>query len=160
MDALEAKGISYATYACCCTFQPGHVDDTPLTDFLADALAAAPDAASSKFRRLFFEAHALSLAESTEARVVPLPEKLDRIRVQKERLVGIGFTPMLEASHSLIDKTCQQLEDNVVSYIDLNRCSSRHDETLHAKTDTTLSLDPTVYVSASDRIIRQHPSNR
>ena len=153
IDALEAKGIaSYATYAYCCTFQPGQVDDTALRDFLKDALGAEPDTAtSSKFRRLFFEAHALSFedlkarvdrSESSEARVVPLPEKLDRIRLQKERLVGISFTPSVEPSHSLIDRACQQLEDNVLSYIELNRCSSRHDETLNAKTDTTLSLDP------------------
>ena len=116
-----------------------------------DALGAAPDAASmSRYRRLFFEAHALSLedlksrvdrSESSEARVIPLPEKLDRIRLQKDRLVGISFTPAVEPSHSLIDRACQQLEDNVVTYIDLSKCSSRQDETLHAKTDTTLTLD-------------------
>ena len=39
VDALGAKGIvSYATYAYCCTFQPGQVDDTALRDFLKDAL--------------------------------------------------------------------------------------------------------------------------
>ena len=120
VDALEAKGItSYATYAYCCTFQPGQVDDSALKDFLNDALGAAPDSASmSPYRRLFFEAHALSLedlksrvhrSESSEARVIPLPEKLDRIRLQKERLVGISFTPSVEPSHSLIDRACQQL---------------------------------------------------
>ena len=150
VDALEAKGItSYATYAYCCTFQPGQVDDSALKDVLKDA---APDAASlSRYRRLFFEAHALSLedlkprvdrSEASEARVIPLPEKLDRVRLQKDRLVGISFTPTVEPSHSLIDRACQQLEDNVVSYIELRKCSSRHDETLHAKTDTTLTLDP------------------
>ena len=127
------------------------VFDSALKDFLNDALGAAPDSASmSRYRRLFFEAHALSLedlksrvdrSESSEARVVPLPEKLDRIRLQKARLVGISFTPAVEPSHSLIDRACQQLEDNVVSYIELSKCSSRQDETLHAKTDTTLTLD-------------------
>ena len=152
VTALETKAItSYATYAYCCTFQPGQVDDSALKDFLNDALGAAPDAASmSRYRRLFFEAHALSLedlksrvdrSESSEARVIPLPEKLDRIRLQKDRLVGISFTPAVEPSHSLIDRACQQLEDNVVTYIDLSKCSSRQDETLHAKTDTTLTLD-------------------
>ena len=152
VTALETKGItSYATYAYCCTFQPGQVDDSALKDFLNDALGAAPDSASmSRYRRLFFEAHALSLedlkarvdrSESSEGRVVPLPEKVDRIRLQKARLVGISFTPAVEPSHSLIDRACQQLEDNVVSYIELSKCSSRQDDTLHAKTDTTLTLD-------------------
>ena len=66
---------------------------------------------------------------------------MDRIRQQKDRLVGLNFTPQNEPSHSLIDRDCQQLEDNVVTYIELNRCSSRHDEALHSKVDTSLALD-------------------
>jgi hypothetical protein len=152
VDALAEKGInSYATYAYCCTFQPGQTDDTALTNFLATALGAAPTAAATtRYRRLFFEAHALSLedlksradrSESSEARILPLAEKMDRIRQQKDRLIGLGFTPQSEPSHSLIDKVCQQMEDNVVTYIELNKCSSRHDEALHSKVDTSLALD-------------------
>ena len=114
MDALEARGItSYAiTYASCCTFQQGQVDDNALKDFLNDA---APDAASlSRYRRLLFEARALSLEdlkprvdrlESSEARVIPSPGKLDRIRLQKDCLVGISFTPTVEP-FSLSDRSC------------------------------------------------------
>ena len=152
IEALAEKGInSYITYAYCCTFQPGQTDDTALTNFLGTALGAAPNAAAAtRFRRLFFEAHALSLedlksradrVESSEARILPLAEKMDRIRQQKERLVGLSFTPQSEPSHSLIDRVCQQLEDNVVTYVDLNRYSSRHDEALHSKVDTSLALD-------------------
>ena len=152
VEVLSDKGInSYATYAYCCTFQPGQTDDTALTNFLTTTLGAAPNAAAiTRYRRLFFEAHALSLedlksradrSESSEARVLPLAEKMDRIRQQKDRLVGLSFTPQSEPSHSLIDKVCQQLEDNVVTYIELNQCSSRHDEALHSKVDTSLALD-------------------
>ena len=127
IDALKGVNItSYATYAYCCNFQPGQADDAPLTAFLTTTLGAEPSASvASKFRRLFFEAHALSLedlksraerSESSEARVIPLAEKMDRIRLQKERLAGISFTPQSEPSHSLIDKVCQQLDDNVVSH--------------------------------------------
>ena len=136
IDALKGVNItSYATYAYCCNFQPGQADDAPLTAFLTTTLGAEPSASvASKFRRLFFEAHALSLedlksraerSESSEARVIPLAEKMDRIRLQKERLAGISFTPKSEPSHSLIDKVCQQLDDNVVSYIELQKCTSR-----------------------------------
>ena len=153
IEALSTAGInSYATYAYCCNFQPGQSDDTSLTQFLTAALGAEPPAAAiSKLRRLYFEAHALSLedlksradrSESSEARVIPLAEKMDRIRQQQERLRGISFTPQSEPSHSLIDKVCQQLDDNVVSYVELQECSaSRQDETLHAKSDTSLSID-------------------
>ena len=66
---------------------------------------------------------------------------MDRIRQQKERLSGLSFTPQSEPSHALIDKVCQQLEDNVITYIELNRCTSRQDEALHSKMDTILALD-------------------
>ena len=46
---------------------------------------------------------------------------MDRIGQQKNRLTGISFTPQSEPSHSLIDKVCQQLEDNVVTYIELEQ---------------------------------------
>ena len=152
LETLADSGInSYAAYAYCCTYQPGQNDDTALTNFLATALGAPPSAAATtKFRRLFFEAHALSLedlksraerTEASEARILPLAEKMDRIRQQQERLVGLSFTPQTEPSHSLIDRDCQQLEDNVVSYIELGKCSSRQDEVLHARADTSLSLD-------------------
>ena len=152
VDALEIAGInSYATYTYCSTYQPGQNDDTALITFLTNTFGNAPSAASTtRFRRLFFEAHALSLedlksradrSESSEARIIPLAEKMDRIRLQKQNLTGLSFTPRSEPSHSLIDRVCQQLEDNVITYIELNRCSSRHDEALHSKIDTSLALD-------------------
>ena len=61
--------------------------------------------------------------------------------MQKQRLTGLSFTPQSEPSHSLIDRVCQQLEDNVITYIELSRRSSRHDEALHSKVDTSLALD-------------------
>ena len=152
LDALALAGItSYGTFAYCCNFQPGQSDDTALTTFLTNTLGTELTAATaSKLRRLFFEAHALSLedlksradrSESSEARVIPLAEKMDRIRLQKERLAGISFTPQSEPSHNLIDRVCQQLDDNVISYIELQKCTSRQDETLHSKADNSLSLD-------------------
>ena len=61
VDVLDAAGISYATYAYRSTYQPGQNDDTALIAFLTMTLGNAPTAASTtRFRRLFFEAHALS----------------------------------------------------------------------------------------------------
>ena len=66
---------------------------------------------------------------------------MERLKQVKKKLAGISFTPQTEPSHSLIDKVCQQAEDNVVSYIDLTKCTSRHDESLQNRTDTSLALD-------------------
>ena len=86
LETLADSGInSYAAYAYCCTYQPGQNDDTALTNFLATTLGAPPSAAATtKFRRLFFEAHALSLedlksraerTEASEARILPLQHR-------------------------------------------------------------------------------------
>lgn len=99
IEALSAAGVSsFATYAYCCTYQPGQSDDTALVEFWNRALDPPPnDEASSRLRRPFFEAHALALddlksradrSESSEATVIPLAEKMERIRLQKNRLVG------------------------------------------------------------------------
>ena len=152
LTALEGRGVStYADFAYCCTYQPGQADDTPLLQFIERALGAAPTAGvAAKFRRLFFESHALSLqdlksrldrTDASEARAVPLPERMERLRQVKQRLTGITFTPVTEPSHSLIDRACQQMEDGVVSYIELSKWTSRADETLATKTDTSLTLD-------------------
>lgn len=152
IQALDGVGVdSFAKYAYCTAYRPGQVDDTPLVNFLIRAFGANPAAgALASARRLFFESHALALdefrsraerTESSEARTVPLAEKMDRVRQLKARLTGLTFTPATEPSHSLIDRTCQQLEDNVLSYIPLNKCTSRQDETLQAKTDSAISMD-------------------
>jgi hypothetical protein len=48
IEALADKGInSYATYAYCCTFQPGQTDDTALTIFFDNSSWSSP-------RRCFF----------------------------------------------------------------------------------------------------------
>lgn len=85
----------------------------------------------------------LDRSESTEARTVPLAEKMERIRQQQARLRGVTFSPTVMPSHALIDKCCQQMEDQCLSYIELSKCTSRQDETLSQKSDSSISVDPT-----------------
>lgn len=152
LDKLVAAGIStFAEYAFCSTYQPGQASDQPLMDHLRGILGAAPSgAAASSYRRLYFESHALSLqdlksrlerSESSEARVLPLAEKMERIRQQKQRLQGLIWTPCTEPSNALIDKVCQQMDDGCVAYLELSRCTSRQQETLNEKHDHQLRLD-------------------
>ena len=104
IDALAAADTTcYATFAYCCNFQPGQSDESASTAFLTTSLGAAPSAAvASKLRRLLFEVHALSLDdlkaradrnETSEARDIPLAEKMDRIRQEQQRLAWISFSP-------------------------------------------------------------------
>lgn len=152
MAALADAGVeTFATYAYCTSYQPSQTSDAPLVEFLTRTFGSAPNAGSlASSRRLFFESHALALdelrsraerTESSEARSIPLAEKMDRVRALKAKLTGITFTSSTEPSHALIDRACQQFEDGVVAYIPLNKCTSRQDETLQSKTDSTISMD-------------------
>ena len=60
IDALELAGVD--TF--CSEYQPGQQDEKPLVNFLEAALGVAPTGESlGKFRRLFFESHALCLQD-------------------------------------------------------------------------------------------------
>ncbi len=154
VTALERSGITtFAGFAYATTYQPGQADDAPLLTFLATSFGARPDAGTAaSCRRLFLESHTLALedlksrldrSESTEARTIPLAEKMERIRQQQTRLRGVTFSPTVMPSHALIDKCCQQMEDQCLTYIELTKCTSRQDETLNQKSDSSISVDPT-----------------
>ena len=162
IDALEANGIdTYATFAFCCNYQPGSQDDGPLFDYLERVLGSRPDAAeSAKFRRLFFEAHALCLqdlksrlerTESSETKILPLAEKVERIRQLKVRLNGLIITPALEPSHQLIDKVVAQYEENSIKYLELSSCTSREQEILSEKASPSLSFDDSGRIKVTKR---------
>ena len=150
---LENAGITtFAGFAYATTYQPGQVDDAPLIRFLTTAFGAAPNPeTSASCRRLFLESHTLALedlksrldrSESTEARTVPLAEKMERIRQQQARLRGVTFTPTVMPSHALMDRCNQQMEDQCITYIELSKCTSRQDETMNQKSDSTIAVDP------------------
>ena len=117
VDALELAGVdTFAKYAFCSEYQPGQSDEKPLIAFLEGALGEAPSDLS-KFRRLFFESHALCLqdlrqkverTEHSETKVLPLAEKVERVNQLKSRLPGLLITQQFEPSHQLIDKAVQK----------------------------------------------------
>jgi hypothetical protein len=76
-------------YAFCSEYQPGGPDEKPLVAFLETTLGEVPNGEMlSKYRRLFFESHALCLqdlrqkverTEDSDAKVLPLADKVERI---------------------------------------------------------------------------------
>ena len=162
IEKLEAAGIdTYAKYAFCCNFQPGSQDDTPLFNFIEAALGAKPSGASaSNFRRLFFESHAMCLQdlknrldrnENTEAKILPLAEKVERVSHLKEKLSGLEITSDLEPSHHLIDKAVQQYEENSIRFLDLTSCTSREQEILSDKSTASLTFDENGRIKVSKK---------
>ena len=161
LTALDAVGVStYSQYAFCCAYQPGGQNDGALFEFLEQALGARPAGGSAPaFRRLFFEAHALALqdlksrlerGDSAETRILPLSEKVERVRLLRERLPGLVLTLQSEPSHSLIDKAVQQFEDNCIRYLEPGRCTSREQEILAEKpASAQLSFDSNGMIKVS-----------
>ena len=152
VDALELAGVdTFAKYAFCSQYQPGQQDEKPLVAFLEAALGEAPNDLA-KFRRLFFESHALCLqdlrqkverTEHSETKVLPLAEKVERVNQLKSRLPGLLITQQLEPSHQLIDKAVQQWEENSLRYIELTACNSREQEVLAEKSTPSITFDST-----------------
>ena len=115
LDRLVRGGISaYAEFAFCCAYTPGSADEKPLFDHFEGILGARPTCAqAANLRRLFFESHShclqdlkarLERSDSSEAKILPLAEKMQRIADLETRLPSIMLTPALEPSHSLVDK--------------------------------------------------------
>ena len=147
---LEAGGInSFATLAFC-TPNSGNagVDDPALMAHLRGLLAENPTPQTiTMFRRLAFEAQALAMQDlksklerthDSEPKVLPLQEKLERIRRQQARLGGLSFTAHNQPSHALIDRATQQFDDGVLLYIPLAKCASRYAESLCEKAPASL----------------------
>ena len=162
IERLEASGIdTYAKFAFCCNYQPGSQDDGPLFNFLEATLGSRPEGASAaSFRRLFFESHALCLQDlksrlerndNTDAKILPLAEKVERVAMLKNKLTGLEITTELEPSHQLIDKAVQQYEENSLRYLDLTSCTSREQEILSDKSTSSLTFDENGRIKVSKK---------
>jgi len=149
IDSLLASQVDTLNkIAFCSSFRLGSADDTALVKALNDARTAhlgggndatAGDTAS--FRRLHFEASTMSLAElkmrvertdDSGPKKIPLAERSNRYNDQVVRLGGLDLTGDLEPSHSLVDLVFQQLEEGVLQYIPLEKCTRRSQE-LHGQ---------------------------
>ena len=102
------------------------------------------------WRRLFFEAHTMSVADlrhkveradDAAPRKMPTAERAFRQSKQQDRLKGLQLTGEYEPSHSLIDEVAQQVEDNALRYIPVEKCSKRDQELMQQKKDTHVRID-------------------
>ena len=152
INALVLADIdTLAKLAFACSYTPGSPVDTPLRDFLRDVLGSDPSTGQlSCYRRLFFEAHTLSVADlrdkvtrtdESAPRKLPAPERGARYESQKQRLSNLDLTGELEVSHALLDEIVQMAEDDVLHYIPLERCTRRDQEISGVKKDSALKAD-------------------
>lgn len=147
--ALKAAGLmTYSKYAWSCAYQPYAGDETPFIAMLVKVFGAEPPMSSlTNLRRLFAEAHSMSLQEmrskvertddAAPQRLLPA-ERASRYEDQKNRLSGMDLTGAHECSNALIDAVFQQYEDNSLKWLPLENLTSREQELLGQKKDPML----------------------
>ena len=150
-DALHAASIAtFAQLAFCTPHSSSGIDDAALMSHLQKILEERlTDPVKAIVRRLAFEAQALALQDlknklerttDSAPKVLPLQEKLERIRDQQTRLSGITFTAHNSPSHALIDKITQQGEDLCLAYVAPDKCASRYQECIQDKSQASLKF--------------------
>ena len=151
VDALVSAGFkTFGQNAVSVPYQPGSADESPLVDLLTATLSGEPPASQlSCLRRLFWESHGLVVRDlrlrqehgsDTVIKKLPTSERVARAEAQKSRLTGITWSPETEPSHRLVDRFVTVLEEQAVTYIRPELCTSRAQETLQVKQTKTFSL--------------------
>ncbi len=83
---------------------------------------------ASAYRRMFFECHTMALkdlqsrlerSDTSEVKILPLAEKVQRLDSLRRHFPGVMLSPSLEPSHMLIDRAVHQAEENCIRLIEL-----------------------------------------
>ena len=135
------------------SYVPGQAQETPFVDSMKAVLRRDPTVPElAILRRLLHECFAMTSTalkqivektDDTPARKLSQPERSDRLERQQARLTGVRIQGVYEPSDRLIDRLVQMYEDNRLSYIELQACTSKEFEVKHssAKEDKTFMVD-------------------
>ena len=164
--ALIAAGITtLARLAFSSASMPGSGDDSAFVGFLVGVFALStqadiPAGQLACLRRLWYEAHAVSLSdirartETTEdspARRLPIPERASRLASQQIRLAGVLIEGPLEPSHGLIDYVFGLKEAETLRYVDPAKCTSRAMELVGVKKQSGIKVNAQGQVIIEDK---------
>jgi hypothetical protein len=152
LEKIKQGGLNtFGKFAYSCAYQPGSSEEKPFVDLLTTVLGAQPTVRElAVLRRLYFESHALSVAdlrtrvasrEDDQPKKMPAPERAARLAIQRLALVGLDITGHNEPANSLVDRCVQQLEEGQLRHIPLNECPSRPQEILNVKKDSVITFD-------------------
>jgi hypothetical protein len=141
LPLFAAKGWTTAgAFAFSTTFVPGSAGDAAFKLQLLEPLVTPAQVEGSQapsIRRLFCESCTMAVADlkrKVEAngdelpRRLPTAERAARLVSQQTRLLVPVLEEDLESSNALIDKGIQMVEDNLLSYISLEQCTTRAQE--------------------------------
>lgn len=139
--AMKNKNwLTLADFAFASSYTPGQGDDKAFTTGVLEVLLGAnyvDHADCAKLRRLYFEAHTLSIADlrrrtertdNDQPIKLPAEERIVRLAKVRARLKGIEVVGVFEPSHSLVDLLTQMLETSQMKYIGWEMCTAREQE--------------------------------
>ncbi|CAK9014200.1 Uncharacterized protein SCF082_LOCUS12246 [Durusdinium trenchii] len=72
---------------------------------------------------------------------LPMAERQARQQEQEARLAGVIFSPETQPSHSLVDTCVHMIDQNVLTWLKPEECTSRAQEIQSLKKDPKVSLD-------------------
>ena len=166
----DAKLATFGQFAFISSFQPGSTDEQPFVEALSKVLETTPEAAElARWRRLYYECHTAAMSdlrsrlerkEEDGPRKLLMPERVERLELAKQKLVGITIDTQLEPAHRLVDLTVQQAEDATLRYIPLKDCLSREAELMHSKSEPAIEFqaDGTMKLSKKQLEIKAETS--
>lgn len=165
MAAMRTQGwLTLGDFAFSSAYIPGQGPDTAFVTSVLEVLVGANHATSAdsaKLRRLYFEAHTLSIAdlrrrtERTDSDMplkLPAEERVVRLARMKTRLPGFDISGVFEPSHSLVDSLTQMLETSQLKYVPWTTCTAREQEVLGVK---KVSIDQSNIVTDPSGFLRK-----
>lgn len=155
-----------ADFAFASSYVPGSGADTAFCVSVLEKLLGAQfedHEDSPRLRRLYFEAHTLSIAdlrrrtERTDSDLplkLPAEERVVRLARVKARLTGFVIEGVFEPSHSLVDLLTQMLETSQLKYIPWSSCTSRTNEIMGIK---KVVVEPSSIITDSSGYLKKQP---
>ena len=161
---LQGKGFeTFGSLAFAVSTTPQQITDAVLDTWLSKVTNRdLSPYQTSCIRRLVVESHALALNDlqrkvdqpsdpQLSTRKLPIAERQTRQLDQEARLEGIMFSPEVTPSHALVDLCVNMLEQNVLTWIKPEECTSRSQEIQSLKRDAKVSLDANGSIKISSK---------
>ena len=106
----------------------------------------------AQIRQLHFESHTLVIAhlksqiespvaETAQPKKIPQSERLSRMQRLREQLTGVLIENELEPSTSLLEYAVHLEQCDVLRYIPVDKCHSRHFEMQHSKPKKSMEIE-------------------
>ena len=172
LQAFELAGIDTITKYAFARVPPGqNLTQQELTEWFNEITGSDPPPGQvAQIRQLHFESHTLVIAqlksqvespvaETAQPKKIPQSERLSRMKRLKDELSGVLIENELEPSTSLLEYAAHLEQCDILRYIPVEKCQSRHFEMQHSKPKKSVEIDgSTLKISEGSQVPTQDAS--